>query len=77
MKSDFGMSREFGLGASMSALIGSGPDHLNAVAKIGEFRTILGRHLKQGALKYLSLPTIFQADDEGSIPFTRSSLFAD
>jgi hypothetical protein len=76
MKSAFGISREFGLGASMSASIGSGPDLLNAVAKIGEFRTVLGRHLTQGSLKSLSLPTIFQAEDEGSIPLTRSNLFS-
>jgi hypothetical protein len=35
----------------------------------------LGRDLTQGSLKSLSLPTIFQAEDEGSIPFTRSNLF--
>jgi hypothetical protein len=35
----------------------------------------LGRHLTQGSLKSLSLPTTFQADDEGSIPFTRSNHF--
>ena len=35
----------------------------------------MGCHLTQGSLKSLSLPTTFQADDEGSIPFTRSSLF--
>src|ERR1019366_1531372 len=45
------------------------------VAKIGAFRTVLGRDLTQGSLKSLSLPTIFQAEDEGSIPFTRSNLF--
>src|ERR1039457_6910104 len=45
------------------------------VAKIGGFRTVLGCHLTQGSLKSLSLPTTFQADDEGSIPFTRSNLF--
>jgi hypothetical protein len=43
------------------------------VAKIGGFRTVLGRHLTQGPLKSLSFPAAFQADDEGSIPFTRSS----
>ena len=75
MNSAFGISREFGLGASMSASIGSGPDHLNAVAKIGVFRTVLGRHLTQAPLKSLSFPAAFQADDEGSIPFTRSNLF--
>ena len=48
---------------------------LQGVAKIGEFRTVLGCHLTQGSLKSLSLPTIFQADDEGSIPFTRSNYF--
>jgi hypothetical protein len=37
----------------------------------------LGRDLTQGSLKSLSLPTIFQAEDEGSIPFTRSNLFND
>jgi hypothetical protein len=47
------------------------------VAKIGAFTTVLGCHLTQGSLKSLSLRTTFQADDEGSIPFTRSSLFAD
>jgi len=31
--------------------------------------------LTQGSLKSLSLLTTFQADDEGSIPFTRSNLF--
>src|SRR5664280_2900058 len=43
------------------------------VAKIGAFRTVLGCHLTQGSLKSLSLPTTFQADDDGSIPFTRSN----
>jgi hypothetical protein len=33
-----------------------------AVAKIGGFRTVLGRHLTQGPLKSLSLRTTFQAD---------------
>jgi hypothetical protein len=37
----------------------------------------LDRHLTQGSLKSLSLLTTFQADDEGSIPFTRSNLFND
>jgi hypothetical protein len=37
----------------------------------------LGRDLTQGSLKSLSLPTIFQAEDEGSIPFTRSNIFND
>jgi hypothetical protein len=74
MKSTFGISREFGLGAS-SASIGSGPDHLIADAKIGAFRTVLGRHLTHDSLKSLSLLTTFQAEDEGSIPFTRSNLF--
>ena len=37
----------------------------------------MGRHLTQGPLKSLSLPTTFQAEDEGSIPFTRSNLFND
>jgi len=32
---------------------------------------------QQGSLKSLSLPTTFQAEDEGSIPFTRSNLFND
>jgi hypothetical protein len=45
------------------------------VAKIGGFRTVLGRHLTQGPLKSLSFPAAFQAEDEGSIPFTRSNLF--
>src|ERR1035441_9625030 len=45
------------------------------VAKIGGFRTVLGCHLTQGSLKSFSLPTTFQADDEGSIPFTRSNVF--
>jgi hypothetical protein len=47
------------------------------VAKIGAFRTVLGCHLTQGSLKSLSLRTTFQADDEGSIPFTRSNVFND
>ena len=33
----------------------------------------MGRHLTQGPLKSLSFPAAFQADDEGSIPFTRSN----
>ena len=45
------------------------------VAKIGSLGRFLGCHLTQGSLKSLSLPTIFQAEDEGSIPFTRSNLF--
>jgi hypothetical protein len=53
------------------------PTVLLPVAKIGAFRTVLGRHLTQGSLKSLSLPTTFQAEDEGSIPFTRSNLFND
>jgi hypothetical protein len=47
------------------------------VAKIGEFRTVLGSHLTQGPLKSLSYPAAFQADDEGLIPFARSNLFND
>ena len=39
----------------------------------------LGRFLAlkkyQLAQKYLAFPIAFQADDEGSIPFTRSNLF--
>ena len=42
------------------------------VAKIGSLGRFLGCHLTQGSLKSLSLSTTFQADDEGSIPFTRS-----
>jgi hypothetical protein len=34
----------------------------------------LGCHLTQSSLKSFSLHTIFEADDEGSIPFTRFSL---
>ncbi len=45
------------------------------VAKIGEFRTVLGGYLTQGSLKSLSFPAAFQAEDEGLIPFTRSNLF--
>jgi hypothetical protein len=47
------------------------------VAKLGEFRTVLGGYLTQGSLKSLSFPAAFQADDEGSIPFTRSNVFND
>jgi hypothetical protein len=47
------------------------------VAKTGAFRTVLGGYLTQGSLKSLSLLTTFQAEDEGSIPFTRSNLFND
>ena len=47
------------------------------VAKIGGFRTVLGCHLTQGSLKSLGLPTTFQAEDEGSIPFTSSNFFSD
>jgi|NGEPerStandDraft_6_1074524.scaffolds.fasta_scaffold206331_2 hypothetical protein len=45
------------------------------VAKIGSLGRFLGCHLTQGSLKSLSLSTTFQADDEGSIPFTRSNVF--
>jgi hypothetical protein len=47
------------------------------IVKIGAFRTVLERYLIQWSLKSLSLPTTFQAEDEGSIPFTRSNLFND
>jgi len=47
------------------------------VAKLGEFRTVLGGYLTQGSLKSLSFPAAFQPEDEGSIPFTRSNVFND
>ena len=34
----------------------------------------MGHDLTQGSLKSLMLPAIFQADDGGSIPLTRSSV---
>jgi hypothetical protein len=47
------------------------------VVKIGALRTVLRCHLTQTSLKSLNLLTIFQADDKGSIPFTRPNLFND
>jgi hypothetical protein len=46
-----------------------------AFAKIGGLGRFMVHDLTQGALKSLVLPAIFQADDEGSIPFTRSNVF--
>jgi hypothetical protein len=48
-----------------------------AVAKIGGFRTVLGCHLTQASLESFNFPTAFQAENESSIPFTRSNLFND
>jgi hypothetical protein len=46
----------------------------DAFVKSGAFRTVFGRVLTQEILKSLDYLVAFQADDEGSIPFTRSSL---
>jgi hypothetical protein len=42
---------------------------------LGSFGQFLALKKYQLALKNLAFPIAFQADDEGSIPFTRSSLF--
>jgi hypothetical protein len=47
------------------------------VAKTDRFCRISGRLLTQELLKYFKNRALFQADDEGSIPFTRSNDFKD
>jgi hypothetical protein len=48
---------------------------LAAVSTKARFRRFLARKEYQPSLSCNRFPKVFQADDEGSIPFTRSNLF--
>ena len=45
--------------------------------QLGSLGQFLALKKYQLALNYLTFPIAFQAEDEGSIPFTRSNLFND
>ena len=70
-ESGHGTSRQLGLAAPMGRQF----EHSSECQQPGSLGQFLALKMYQLALISLAFPIAFQADDEGSIPLTRSNLF--